>query len=91
MAYQPVEPEISDQLMCKRLVTFRDEFNLTKTAMAKALNIPYNTYVLWEKGSIRVQHKTILLLALAALWMRYDIEEETDGEQKKKEEKTEGS
>ena len=67
MPYTPVEQEISDEKMREIFKRFRDDFELNKKQMAKYLNVPYNTYVLWEKGTIRVQHKTIMLLAISGL------------------------
>jgi len=67
MPYTPVAPEISEGKMQEIFKMFRDDFELNKKQLAKYLNIPYNTYVLWEKGAIKVQHKTIMLLALSGL------------------------
>ena len=76
MKYQSIEPVIGEKGMCSTLSAFRQFWSLNKTQMAKLLNIPYNTYVLWEKGATRIRHKTILLLALEGL--RVDLTAKDD-------------
>lgn len=48
----------------------RGALGLTQTALARALDVPRNTWARWERGALAVQHPTILRLALRALATR---------------------
>jgi transcriptional regulator with XRE-family HTH domain len=49
------------------LLAWRARVGWSQKRLADALRVPVNTVARWERGEMRVQHPTILRLALWAL------------------------
>jgi transcriptional regulator with XRE-family HTH domain len=51
----------------KRLQHWRESRKLSRTELARVLDVPYATIVRWEEGRMTIRHSTMLEWALAGI------------------------
>ena len=88
---QNTQPDLTDEDVSTLLRGTRKKLGATKGNMSEWLNVPYNTYTAWERGEIRIRHKTIMRLALITLTLMHGDKNEESTRNNRTSDKPRGS